>query len=310
MLMVCSSAEAFSVPKLSQLYKGASLALITPKILAKYEPIESIRFLADRGVKAGRIPASQMLSIQNKFTSIPSGEKILLQCLKNSACKPSLALKRMTAYKNRHGHFPSPEISQMIARDDLYYKLTLKEPHLSPTQLKLKAGAVAEKVMDSNFLKSGWSKIEGEVGRNGFDGLYVKLDRYGNVKSTMIMESKYGKAQLKKTVDGATQMSQKWSLKKIDALIKKYPNDPNYRQIKAHIVKGNVKYRIYRLQANNNKLHQTIEKIIPSESNVSISKLNGGEKYQANYSQNIEIDVNSPKGSYQKALVEAYSHSL
>jgi hypothetical protein len=311
-ILVTPASNAFSVTvtKLSQSLRGVSLFKMTPAMLGQYSKNEQVGFLIERARQTGKVSVGRSLWLQKQFSAMPDGEKILLNCLKGSKCNPENAAKRVDAYKSINGAFPNLQVASMISKDDLYYRLAIKNPNLTQTQLKLKAGSVAENLMDKNFNKSGWVKLEGEVGRNGFDGLYVILDKRDNVIKSMIVESKYGDAVLKSTVDGSLQMSKQWSLKKVDALLKKYPNDHKYKQVREHILKDSSKYRIYRLKVNDNKLHQSIEKITPQEKSVSISKLSGADKYNANYSENSIIDLALPKGNYQKGILESYNKSF
>ena len=81
--------------------------------------------------------------------------------------------------------------------------------------------------MDEYFKKSGWEKIQGEVGVNGIDGLYVKRDKDGNITNVLMSESKYNTSQLGDTKDGK-QMSKDWIIKKLDNLEKAYPDNQDY----------------------------------------------------------------------------------
>ena len=84
-------------------------------------------------------------------------------------------------------------------------------------------GALAERYSDSQFLKSfvyqpdKWEKINGQIGRTGFDGLYVRR-KNGVIRKVFINESKYGYSKLGKTLAG-NQMSKQWSIKKVDELL-------------------------------------------------------------------------------------------
>ncbi|MCF6253376.1 MAG: hypothetical protein L3J38_01350 [Thiomicrorhabdus sp.] len=309
MLMVTTS-HAVPVSSLSKKFIGVPLLKIKPIAFSQYSKNEQVIFLIERARQRGRVSSVRSLWAQKKFTERAGGEKVLQSCLRDLGCKLENILKKVEEFKAKTGVFPSAQITQMIAKDDLYYQLAMKAPSATATQLKLKAGQVAEALMDKNFHKAGWVKLEGEVGRNGFDGLYVKLDKNKNVKKNMIVESKYGEAMLKNTVDGSRQMSKQWSLKKVDALIKKYPDNLMYKEVREYILKDETKYRIYRLRAKNNKLYQTIEKITPQEKTVSISKLSGNERYQANYTENLEIDLTIPLGGYQKRMVSSYTSQI
>ena len=84
-------------------------------------------------------------------------------------------------------------------------------------------GALAERYSDSQFLKSSayqpdkWEKINGQIGRTGFDGLYVRR-KNGVIRKVFINESKYGYSKLGTTRAGK-QMSKQWSIKKVDELL-------------------------------------------------------------------------------------------
>jgi len=288
---------AFTSSSIFKLFKGVPISRVTLKSLQNFPKNEQIKFLIERGKQTGRISPMKSLSLQAKFSKIPNGEEVLYACLKDIKCNPHSAIKNIEAYKSKLGHYPPKTLSKMIATDDLYLKLALKNPKLKTGDLRLEAGKIAERMMDKNFRTSGWTKIEGEVGRNGFDGLYVKLDKNGNVKSVMIVESKYGKsASLSRTMDGARQMSSQWSNKKIDDLIKKYPNDPKYKQIKLQLQQSKVKHRLYRFRVTDNKIYQSIEKVNRSNlKEVKTSGLSGAEKLRsANRTENTIIELDNP----------------
>ena len=161
--------------------------------------------------------------------------------------------------------------------------------------------------MDKYFIKSGWKKIEGEVGRNGIDGLYVKYDKRGNIKDVMLVEAKYGKAQLNRKTN---QMSKEWSLKKIDELIKKYPNNPEYKIIKKRIEQGNYRARLWKMKEEDGKLVIDLKKIKSDSSDVVVENLTGGEKTKINYKDNVIIDLNNPKSPFHKEVANWYKEAI
>lgn len=77
-------------------------------------------------------------------------------------------------------------------------------------------GALGESLMDRVFTSSvlkqtgGWSKLTPHVsGRNGIDGLYIRLDALGNPRSVLVADAKMNSARLGTTVQGK-QMSDSW----------------------------------------------------------------------------------------------------
>jgi len=56
-------------------------------------------------------------------------------------------------------------------------------------KLNIINGASAECVMNQFYTNTGWIQIEGEIGRNGIDGLYYKK-KHGIIKEVLVAESK------------------------------------------------------------------------------------------------------------------------
>ena len=52
-------------------------------------------------------------------------------------------------------------------------------------KLNIVNGYTTECVMNYFYTSSGWYKIEGEVGRNGLDGLYIKKEK-GIVRDVLV----------------------------------------------------------------------------------------------------------------------------
>lgn len=65
--------------------------------------------------------------------------------------------------------------------DTLTEEIKRQFPKINEAQINKLKGDIAENLMDAYFLKNGWKKLDGEVGRNGIDGLYVKFDKEGNI---------------------------------------------------------------------------------------------------------------------------------
>jgi hypothetical protein len=89
-------------------------------------------------------------------------------------------------------------------------------------RLNIINGASAECVMHKFYTGTGWRRIEGEIGRNGIDGLYYK-EKYGNIKEVLVAESKWNKSRLGLSGKGKTvkQMSQEWVMRTMDKLVNK-----------------------------------------------------------------------------------------
>lgn len=192
-------------------------------------------------------------------------------------------------------------IREMISDyDDEITRLIIKEfPDISPAKLNHMKGEIAERMMDA-YLGQNWKKIEGEIGRNGIDGLYFKEDKDKGVVSVLICESKYGTSKLGDTQNGK-QMSKEWILDRLDKLIKQYPDDKRYPQIREIVSRDMHKSRIFHMDVKNGNLSIEIKKIVSEGKEATITELQGAENYKIN--KIPPIAINNPEGKYQTNLV-------
>ena len=164
-------------------------------------------------------------------------------------------------------------------------------------------GDSTEYLMHKVFKQNGWQQIQGEVGSNGIDGLYIKKNINGTITNVMFGEAKYNKATLGNSLCGK-QMSKKCLNSQIDNLIKKYPNDKQYTQIKQHLNNGSYRARIFQLKINGNFLIPEIKSINHNgDINVQKTKLIGNQNYKIN---NMRIDINNPQNSFETRFIENY----
>ena len=192
-------------------------------------------------------------------------------------------------------------------------------------QLNKFNGDVTESVMSSYFKNSGWSEINGEIGVNGIDGLFLKKDKFGKIKDIMVVESKYNKSQLgyidKKTPHlKSKQMSRRALRKQVDNLIMntrekisksttlqdrfKFKKElADYKVIKHRIYSNEYKARLFKIKPmGNNKFKVTIDALEhKGYKNVTKKTLKGIQKYKAH---NIIIDIKKKykSGSYEAKL--------
>jgi hypothetical protein len=197
------------------------------------------------------------------------------------------------------------------AKDKIYYSMheRLKEklPFLTEGQINVLTGVITERVMDWYFIKTGWTKIVGEVGRNGIDGLYIKRDKAGNIKQVLVVESKYNTSSLQDTKAGK-QMSKEWLNTKLDALIKQYPDNKDYMQIKNMINEGKYRARLFNLKEIGPNLKIQISKIeSKGMQDVNITNLKGNEQYKI---AKIKYDLTNPSSKFEKEVVSAYNESV
>ena len=166
-------------------------------------------------------------------------------------------------------------------------------------RLNIVNGASAECVMHQFYTKSGWVQVEGEIGRNGIDGLYYKK-KNGVIKDVLVAESKWNTSRLGKSGKNKAvkQMSQEWVLRTMDKLIRKMPSD-TYLTLKRFIENDQYRARLFRLKPKSNNTIQ-----------ISIYKIkNKGLKAfdEIKERELPPIVITAPKNSFEKRIVEAYN---
>ncbi len=191
-----------------------------------------------------------------------------------------------------------------LTEDTLKTRLKEELPECNDSNINKIKGNISEQLMDEYFKKSGWEKIQGEVGVNGIDGLYVKRDKDGNITNVLMSESKYNTSQLGDTKDGK-QMSKDWIMKKLDNLEKAYPDNQDYSQIKDLVNDDKYRARLWQVNEVDNTLHISLKKIDSTGNEVSISQLSGNENYKIN--KIPAIDLKAPTDSYHKSISDSYT---
>ena len=200
-------------------------------------------------------------------------------------------------------------------------------------QLNKFNGDVTEGVMSSYFKSSGWAQIEGEIGVNGIDGLFIKRNKSGKIKETLFVESKYNKSQLghinvKDKSLKSRQMSKRALKKQVNKLIKDKKKQlqkilsqkekkkllkqlSDYKDIQKHINANNYRARLFNitpLGENNFKIK--IDALEQSGyKNISKKTLTGAKKYKA-HNKIINLKKKYSKGSYDYKLQQQLHNSI
>lgn len=166
-------------------------------------------------------------------------------------------------------------------------------------RLNIVNGYSAECVMHKFYINSGWLKIEGEVGRNGIDGLYYKKHN-GIIKEVLVAESKWNKSRLGKSGKGKLikQMSQEWVVGTLQRL-QKYRPMPEYTNIKKLIENNQYRARLFRMfPKGNDKVQIHIFEI----------KNKGSNSYDIKILNKLEpITMGKPKNRFQQGILNAYN---
>lgn len=166
-------------------------------------------------------------------------------------------------------------------------------------KLNVVNGYSAECVMHKFYTNSGWIQIEGEVGRNGIDGLYYK--RHGDtIKEVLVAESKWNKSELGRSGKHKLikQMSKEWVIRTLERL-QKYRPLPEYTTIKKLVKHGQYRARLFRMfPRSGNRIQIQIFRI----------KNKGSDDYDIKIEQKPDpIAMGHPKNSFQGMLLKAYN---
>lgn len=193
-------------------------------------------------------------------------------------------------------------LNKVLSKSQLHREVFLRLPDVGRVRAKHIdniVGKINESIMVKFFKSSGWERIEGEIGRNGIDGLFVKRDKHGNIIDVLIAEAKYNKSQLTNTNCGK-QMSKVWLLCKIQELQKEYPNSKEYRQIEKFIKDDIYRAVVWNMTIKDNRMILSLKKI-QSKGNRDVS---------LSVESIREIDLLSPKNSFEKRMTSLYESEL
>ena len=160
-------------------------------------------------------------------------------------------------------------------------------------------GASTECVMHRFYTNSGWRQIEGEVGRNGIDGLYYKK-KHDMIREVLVSESKWNTSRLGLSGKGKTvkQMSQEWVIRTLNRL-QKYKPIPEYAAILKLVKSGQYRARLFRLKPVGKESIQ-----------ISIYKIKnkGSKTFEKIKERQLKpININHPVNSFERGIVKAYN---
>ena len=120
-----------------------------------------------------------------------------------------------------------------------------------PSHLK---GDVGEGFMGKMFSetrsflgKVGWELVSPRLGRQGIDGIFIRFDANGNPRGLIVAESKYGTGNLNPTKRDGFQLSERWCIKRLKALSRRYTEVAGLRKptIVSQPIRGTyVRHRI------------------------------------------------------------------
>lgn len=274
---------------ISSISKITKLGNVTQKSLSLGCKSDNIQDLLNLAVKENKLKFSEQFKYRKQFQTINKGDVILLKCLKHMQCDIS-------------------NYSKIMTKSSLHRQVALKSPAMNVATSNHAVGKINENIMNKYFKSTGWTKIEGEIGRNGIDGLFIKRNN-GVIVDVLIVESKYNKSGLQHTKNGK-QMTQQWVSKKIVDLQNKYPDKKEYNTIKKFIVNDSYRAMLWNLKTTDTDLIVSLKKIHDKTGKISTSNLKGSEKMKINFNGNQLISIKYPKNDFHRQFIGWYNQEI
>ena len=221
--------------------KAATLGTLQAADLRHATKAENVSGLLDLAGREGRLDAIQALQLRRPFQAMESGDLLLLTCLRHPGCQPE-------------------KFREIVSVSRFHAEAVRRNPGLGLTQANHEVGALTERLMHRYFESGGWTRVQGEVGRQGIDGLYVQIRR-GVVKDVLIAESKYNTSVMKSTGSG-TQMSPDWIRRKVENLRARFPDEKVYPDIQRFVDNGSYRALLWEVRIDQEVLQVSLTKLI------------------------------------------------
>ncbi len=166
-------------------------------------------------------------------------------------------------------------------------------------RLNILNGYATECVMHKFYTNTGWTQIEGEVGRNGIDGLYYKK-KNGVIREVLVAESKWNTSKLGRSGKNKLlkQMSQLWVLRTLEKL-QKHRYKTEYEPIKKLIQHNQYRARLFKMfPKGDDQLQIVIYRI----------KNKGSNSYETFVESTLNpITLNAPNNNFDVMMLDAFN---
>jgi hypothetical protein len=264
----------------------ASLGRVELRHASTAENIEGLLLLARAERRVG---FDEVLQLQawEKYNNIPAGDQLLLHCLKEPKCEPLAC-------------------ADIAGRGELHREVVLRQPGMNLSQANKAVGDISERVMVRHFESTGWQRIEGQIGRGGIDGLFVKRNGEGVVREVLVVESKYNTGTLQPTNHGQ-QMSRDWVERKLQQLRERRPDDATYRKVEELINGGFYRARLWTMRVDNGELQIDLQRVRSGSDKVDDLIDDPGTRVLV---PPAAIRISNPKDNFEKTIVKAYREEL
>lgn len=270
-------------------FKGARLTTLTAQNLHPASKAENINGILELAERESRIDTIHMMQLARAFELMPHGDRVLLACLQEEACQPDKFL-------------------EIVRASSLHAEIVTRNPSLGMVQVNHAVGALNENLMIRYFEHSGWSRVQGQVGRTGFDGLFVKYDN-GTIKDVLIVESKYNTSILQSTNFGV-QMSQNWTRRKIEELIAHYPGDDTYPKIEKLILADAYRAVLWNLKVDEDSIRIGLSRVKSKGETVELVTAEGTDIEQLSSPISKTINFGAPSGNFEAKILDWYRDQL
>lgn len=280
---------AESLFKAGNYVKFARLTSLTANDLRHASRLDNVNGLLELAEQEHRIDPIQMMQLSSRFTKAADGDHMLLACLQHPKCRPETFL-------------------EVVNTSLLHAEVIKRNPSLGLVQAHHAVGALNENLMIRYFEHSGWTRIEGQVGRSGFDGLFVKYQD-GAIKDVLIAESKYNTSSLQATNHGI-QMSEDWVRRKMVELKARFPNEPNYRDIDRFIEAGDYRAILWNLKVEDDALKVSLYKVRSRGPTVDIADAIAPDLTPIAPASSNRILLKGPSNRFEEQFLGWYNDEL
>ena len=284
----------------SYIKSEATLASLGAKNLRYASSADNVAGVLELANKEGRIDTIQMMQLSGPYSRMANGDALLLRCFQYLRCKPELFLEKCL----QNSKCDANVFLEVSRTSELHAEVISRNPVLGKTQVNHAVGAINENLMFRFYTSSAWKSIEGQVGRTGFDGLFVKMDDSGTVRELLVVESKYNRSLLKPTNHGM-QMSDEWVRKKIADLRQKSPENATYQQIEEFINRGAYRARLWHLKFEGGKAKIELNSLHDKDGSIHLDNIIDVAERTPRV-----IDLANPKGPFEKQFVSWYRDEL
>jgi hypothetical protein len=269
--------------------KVARLTGLSSRDLRFASKVDNVNGLLELAEMEHRINPIQMMRLSRTYASTANGDEMLLICLRTAKCQPEQFLS--VANTSR-----------------LHAEVVKRIPTLGLIQAHHVVGALNESLMIRYFEHSGWTRVEGQVGRTGFDGLFVKLED-GVIKDVLIVESKYNTSSLQSTNFGI-QMSEDWIRRKMVELKERFPSEVIYQKIDPFIEANAYRAVLWNLKVEEDALNIGLSKLKGKGGAVDIAVAVGTdvESLSAPFANSVKF--NAPRNKFEEQVVRWYNDEL